>query len=154
MARATGKMSCLKGYPVSTGLQVLFFSLSLFILIFVLSDEEVQPWEAIMLVAGYALYVAACAVYEGTIVRRLCPRPASAIEAETAPDLETSLVDHSNDYAGSIQEPAEQLLQETPMIDGSMFGLEYGEVHMHGFLFKQSRFYTKIRMSGGKWERR
>ena len=35
-----------------------------------------------------------------------------------------------------------------------MFGFEYGAVLMHGFLFKSSRYYTKIRMSGSKWQRR
>ena len=39
-------------------------------------------------------------------------------------------------------------------LNGAMFGMDYGDVLMHGFLFKKSSFYAKMRSSSKKWQRR
>jgi hypothetical protein len=39
-------------------------------------------------------------------------------------------------------------------LDGALFGMEYGQAVMHGFLFKKSNFYSKMRMAREKWQRR
>lgn len=39
-------------------------------------------------------------------------------------------------------------------LDGSLFGMSYGQVLMHGFLFKKSGFFSKSRMARDKWQRR
>ena len=37
---------------------------------------------------------------------------------------------------------------------GTRVGLPYGEVQMHGFLYKKSRWYTKVSISSQMWQRR
>ena len=119
--------------------------LSLFLLIFVLADEEIQWWEAAALVLMYGGYVIVCAKY-GFLVKAICPMKAS--DTSESGGLEGPLL--AEDEVMSVNASKNQRVT----MDGSMFGLEYGEVIMHSFLFKSSRYYTKIRMSGSKWQRR
>ena len=127
--------------------EVGFFMGSLFLLIFVLWDEEVQCWEGILLVSGYGGYVLVCAQY-GFLVRKCCPIKAG--DTSQTGGLEQPFLEDSE----SVQSTASSRMQQRVTMDGSMFGFEYGQVLMHGFLFKSSRYYTKIRMSGSKWQRR
>ena len=127
--------------------EVGFFMGSLFLLIFVLYDEEVQLWEGILLVSGYGGYVVVCAQY-GILVRALCPIKAGDT-TETGGMEQPFLEDNKQ-----VQSTASSRQQQRVTMDGSMFGFEYGAVLMHGFLFKSSRYYSKIRMSGSKWQRR
>eukprot|EP01043_Picozoa_sp_COSAG02_P010100 COSAG02_NODE_349_length_24073_cov_102.816092_26_plen_736_part_00 len=127
--------------------EVGFFMGSLFLLIFVLWDEEVQFWEGILLVSGYGGYVVVCAQY-GFLVKMFCPIK-SGDHSQTG-GLEQPFLEDSERSQSTVSSRQQQRVT----MDGSMFGFEYGQVLMHGFLFKSSRYYTKIRMSGSKWQRR
>jgi hypothetical protein len=39
-------------------------------------------------------------------------------------------------------------------LPGAAFGMDYGEVLAHGFLFKKSEFHSKARLSKGVWQQR
>lgn len=93
--------------------------------------------------SSYGGYVIVCAKY-GILVKMFCPIKAN----DTTGGLEETFLDDKNTQVSTSSR------QQRVTMDGSMFGFEYGAVLMHGFLFKSSRYYTKIRMSGSKWQRR
>ena len=49
---------------------------------------------------------------------------------------------------------SEGLLQQGDALPGATFGLDYGNVLAHGFLFKKSLFHSKARLSKGVWQQR
>ena len=52
--------------------EVIFYSMALLCLYFVLQDNELALWQTIMLLVTYVVYVLVCAYY-GKIVEMLCP---------------------------------------------------------------------------------
>jgi hypothetical protein len=105
--------------------------------------------------SGYGIYVLVCA-YFPRIVDSLCPpRPGS--EAADSGGLEEKLVQQGEkaaDRGAAAAAAAAAVTPLRPTVSGDMYGFEYGECLIHGFLFKSSRFYTKTRMAGSKWQRR
>ena len=71
--------------------EVGFFMGSLFLLIFVLYDEEVQLWEGILLFSSYGGYVIVCAKYQ-VIVKAICPIKAN----DTTGGLEEEFLSDKN----------------------------------------------------------
>lgn len=53
--------------------EVIFYALSIVLLLVVLQDKQVAMWEALLLVGTYTSYVFVCAYY-GKIVKCFCPR--------------------------------------------------------------------------------
>ena len=137
--------------------EVIFFLGSLALLIFVLSDGQVEMWQACLLIAGYSVYVCTCAYYP-QIIRVLCPLP----EKDDADDeemggtggLEQKFLPGGGDSLQQKKKPYDRNGPNMVSVSGEMFGFEYGSVKNHGFLFKSSKYYTKTRMSGSKWQRR
>ncbi len=61
--------------------EVFFFTISLIGIISALADEEVTLAEALVLISGYAAYVAVCANYK-TLMRIFCPATGSTSDEE------------------------------------------------------------------------
>ena len=46
------------------------------------------------------------------------------------------------------------ILWKQVQLNGAAFGMDYGECLMHGFIFKKSDFYTKVKVSKSVWQKR
>ena len=126
--------------------EVFFFALSLAGILSTLHDSRVTLLEASILIGGYVAYVATCANY-GKLTKIFCPistaedtamSNAGADGQDGAPEeweLEEGMTEH--DIRASINFTQDQL-------NGAAFGMSYGEVIMHSFMFKKSDFYTKV----------
>ena len=136
--------------------EVFFFALSLAGILSTLHDSRVTLLEASILIGGYVAYVATCANY-GKLTKIFCPistaedtamSNAGADGKDGAPEeweLEEGMTEH--DIRASINFTQDQL-------NGAAFGMSYGEVIMHSFMFKKSDFYTKVRNSKQMWQKR
>ena len=132
--------------------EVVFFALSLVGILLTLNDSVVYWYEAGLLMGGYALYVIVCANFN-KIIRSMCPISTAedaAINADGAEDLKGFMLEDGMteaDLRESVRYSADQL-------NGAAFGMDYGQVLMHGFMFKKSEFYTKTRNSKQMWQKR
>eukprot|EP01043_Picozoa_sp_COSAG02_P015782 COSAG02_NODE_680_length_18551_cov_16.648060_15_plen_748_part_00 len=132
--------------------EVLFFALSLVGILLTLNDSVVYLYEACLLMGGYALYVIVCANFN-KLVRLMCPVSSAedeAISSEGSEDLKGFALEDGlteADIRESVKYSADQL-------NGKAFGMDYGQVLMHGFMFKKSEFYTKVRNSKQMWQKR
>ena len=131
--------------------EVVFFSLSLVGILLTLNDSVVYFYEALLLIGGYALYVIVCANFN-KLITLLCPISTAedaAIEADGAEELGEFNLD------GLTEADLRESVSYSPdQLNGAAFGMDYGQVFMHGFMFKKSEFYTKVRNSKQMWQKR
>jgi Ca2+/Na+ antiporter len=131
---------------------------------------------------GYAAYVAVCAKYK-TIMKIFCPAtagPGGSGDEEFYIDFN---LEDPVEWDQTAQDPGSDMRQMLDLgnprqttgdgaqplmpnamdenraslqlsLDGAAFGMDYGEVIMHGFMYKKSEFYAKARMSSGMWQKR
>ena len=137
--------------------EVLFFGLSLIGILVVLADSVVQWYEALVLMFGYICYVVACASFP-KIVAAICPLPQGGQEGEEF-QLEDVIdrLDNAGEY--SYNDPMRDSMRQSitfskEQLNGAAFGMDYGDVIMHGFIHKKSEFYTKVRNSKQMWQKR
>merc|ERR1711871_1583664 len=130
--------------------EVFFFTISLVGILGALADEEVTLAEALILVSGYAAYVAVCAKYK-TLMRIFCPSSGGNSDEEFYIDFHPDEPSNGNGMDESLREADDNLQMQ---LNGAAFGMEYGDVLMHGFLSKKSDFYSKARISKSVWQQR
>jgi len=115
------------------------------------------------LMCGYACYVVCCATYPW-IIQRVCPLPSGGGEQGEEFQLE-EIIDRLDSadshgefgYGGgdAVRDSMRQSITfSREQLNGSAFGMEYGDVLMHGFIHKKSEFYTKVRNSKQQWQKR
>ena len=131
--------------------EVFFFTVSLVGIIAALADEEVTLGEAVVLISGYACYVAVCAKYK-TLMRIFCPASGTTDDEEFYIDFHLDEPSTADDMNQSLSGDAGAELQV--QLNGAAFGMDYGDVLMHGFLHKKSDFYSKAHISKNVWQKR
>lgn len=132
---------------------VAFYVMSLGLLLYVLYDHKVVWWQSILLIGGYILYVITCKFW-WKILRRLGMR-----DREKEPLLmPVATPEHfavAINAAEALPEFHDSFSQQPKEAhSGDTLGIDYGDVWMHGFLDKKSRFYSKINVSSQQWQRR
>jgi hypothetical protein len=133
--------------------EVVFFSLSLVGILLTLNDSVVYMYEACLLMGGYALYVIVCANFV-KLIGLLCPITSAEDEAINM-DGEKELSAAGFDLDGLTEADIRESVNYSPdQLNGAAFGMDYGQVFMHGFMFKKSEFYTKVRNSKQMWQKR
>lgn len=117
----------------------------------VVADSRVDLWEAILLMCGYALYVIVCAKYVW-IIKMTCP--VGSAEDKEASEMGSGELTFELDAGLTEADLRESVRYSADQLNGAAFGMDYGEVLMHGFMFKKSEFYTKVRNSKQMWQKR
>lgn len=152
-----------------------FFTLSLILLLIVLHDSKVEKYEAIGLLVSYSSYVVVCKYYR-QIMAALCSADPTQkasrkreLQEEFSPRITEQFEDgdlfemegavgHDQTLAGGASPRTasrQSTLENVPRtFSGSDFGMDYEDALMHGFLWKKSDFYSKMRQSAKKWQRR
>lgn len=113
--------------------EVSFFLGSLILLIFVLSDDKVDLWQAFLLVSGYGVYVMTCAYYP-QICCVLCPLQDKGDEGDEESSLGGTGGWEQKFLPGGTGESTEQANKgydrvgspNMVSVSGEMFGFEYG----------------------------
>merc|ERR1711871_941098 len=95
-------------------------------------------------------YVAVCAKYK-TLMRIFCPSSGGNSDEEFYIDFNLDGPSSGNGMDESLREADDNLQMQ---LNGAAFGMEYGDVLMHGFLSKKSDFYSKARISKSVWQQR
>jgi hypothetical protein len=121
--------------------EVLFFSLSLVGILLTLNDSVVYLYEALILMGGYALYVIVCAK-TNFFINILCPVSSAESEVEGARGGDEGFILEEGLTEADLRE---SVRYSPDQLNGAAFGMDYDEVLMHGFMFKKSEFYTKVR---------
>ena len=133
--------------------EVFFFTVSLIGIIMALADEEVTIVESSVLISGYGAYVVVCAKYRA-LMRMFCPATGGGGGGDEEFYIDFNLEEPStggSELEEQIVDTGEDLRQT---LNGAAFGMDYGDVIMHGFLHKKSDFYSKAHVSKNVWQKR
>eukprot|EP00727_Mastigamoeba_balamuthi_P007823 m51a1_g3661 putative sodium potassium calcium exchanger 4 isoform 1 (655) ;mRNA; f:235656-238345 len=181
---------------------LLFYALSLGLLLVFLIDEYITAAESTTLVAVYVVYMLVCSLSSrinsacARAFRCCAPRAPAGHERELLSEpliagehVDLSVAGEPVNY-GAVpsvaaatgaeapaapaatpeaagQEPRQRLERESArafeavkqrlserLPTGHQVGFDYGEVHMHGYMWKKSHFYSKARVSSRMWQKR
>ena len=87
-------------------------------------------------------------------VSPISPEEAAAKSLAERKENKEKLLKTFSTVFSSIIEQAKSSSGKEEVESGSNVGLPYGDVQMHGFLYKKSRWYTKVNISSQMWQRR
>eukprot|EP01105_Mastigella_eilhardi_P003406 TRINITY_DN1436_c1_g1_i10.p1 TRINITY_DN1436_c1_g1~~TRINITY_DN1436_c1_g1_i10.p1 ORF type:complete len:541 (-),score=107.87 TRINITY_DN1436_c1_g1_i10:54-1676(-) len=172
--------------------EMLFYSLSIVVLLLVLYDSQFEWWECLGMVLLYGVYVFVCAIYTPLLNKferylpSFCREPTAEEEpltkehksftftlppgdtlqggtpvlqtevavATAAPQVKLTPREVSQLVEQSNMDAYESAKAASVLESGVRLGFDYADVIKHGFLFKKSVFYTKMRVSSRQWQKR
>jgi Ca2+/Na+ antiporter len=137
--------------------EVTFFTLSLIGILATLQDSQVHWYEAAVLLSGYVGYVLVCSFYP-KIIQLFCPM-AEGPGGEGDEFRLEAIMDAMDNGDLAVDEGLRDTLRQSmtfskEKLNGGAFGMDYGDVIMHGFIHKKSEFYSKVRNSKQMWQKR